>query len=678
MSEDREPLLGLKLLCFRAVRDNFSAVSEHAAKVLPLVLLEELQLHLTVYQLDHLQPALNCRGVSTLSAWRRILRLLRGPSSVVDVSREDEAKLLVMKSLFFSVLYSNSRIGFIKKNLSSLNTSSFLGAAARSIPDFLLVNLDAPLRRLTEELREVLEVLERHVSSVGVSSSLDPSKGENHVALLVLHRLLDHGQVRKVQLQGRCPLTLAWILHRRGPGTLVTSEEKNQTSPLCWGPWSSSEEDLGPACKRPRLDHRGQDHRGQDHRGQDHRGQDHRGQDHRGQDHREEDHREEDHREEDHREEDHREDHREGRGPGSRDGGGVGECSGGRVSPEVCRRGYIDSLELTQCLADSLRVVVCALPSWSCLRSLTLHSYVPLTQSAALEVRGALQKQSRDPAGGVTELSVGILPCPLLLEHLLEACPRLLSLSAEVHCTAGPSGAWGPPPHHCQRPLLQKLSVSLNRQPTPPGVLPSLLQRCPHLRSLQVCGLRLQSGAQYGRLLTTLTGACGGLSSLSLEDMNLSDCLEQILQLLSRCQLQELSMKDCRLLENWSNKEESLQRLTTALAAHRTLHTLSLAHNRIARQVPVLAQLFSGASHGALQRLDLSSNFIQPGELLEFSERVRALRPGRRIVLDLRTNPGDRDPHTWSAAVSNLVSCCRLLLKSWTSTDPMVDHISNM
>ncbi|CAL1594013.1 unnamed protein product [Knipowitschia caucasica] len=160
--------------------------------------------------------------------------------------------------------------------------------------------------------------------------------------------------------------------------------------------------------------------------------------------------------------------------------------------------------------------------------------------------------------------------------------------------------------------------------------------------------------------------------------MNLSQCLEPVLRLLSSCQLHELCMKDCRLLEKWTNKEESLQRLTSALAAHPTLHTLSLAHNRIARLVPVLAQLFSGPPLCALRRLDLSSNFIQPGELLELSERLKALRPAHRITLDLRRNPGDRDPRTWNSAVRGLAGCCHLLLEGWTSTDTLVDHVSIM
>ncbi|KAJ0065579.1 hypothetical protein NL108_013481, partial [Boleophthalmus pectinirostris] len=310
---------------------------------------------------------------------------------------------------------------------------------------------------------------------------------ENQLALLVLHRLLDHGQARRVVLQARCPITLAWILHGRSSQTQHMPEKKTHTFALCWGPRKSSHED-----QEPHL-----------------------------------------------------------------------------------------------CICLSLLFLCTAL----------------FSQSAVVELSRALQEQSR-AGGGVTQLSISTLPCPSLLEQLLEACPRLLSFSVEVHSIVGPSGARGLSTVCAAEFPLQKLSVSLNQQLFPRLLLPSLLQCCPQLCSLHVCGLRLQTGASYGQLITSLTECCGGLRCLSLEDVNLSDCLEHILLLLRHCQLHELCLKDCRLMEKWNNKEDSLQRLITALAAHNTLQSLSLAHNRIARHVPVLAQLFS-APRSVLQRLDL-------------------------------------------------------------------------
>ncbi|KAK7889006.1 hypothetical protein WMY93_024566 [Mugilogobius chulae] len=604
MSAEREPSFDLKLLCFRAVRTHFFALGERAVAVLPRGLLEELQPHLTVYQLDHLQSALNSRGVSTFSAWRSILRDIRGPAHVLEVKSEGEAKTQVMNALFPSVLY-NYKSDFIRRNLSNLNTVQFLCAAARSVSFFIVRNQAEALRRLTEEQRLVLDLLERHVTSVGVYKSLDPRKAENLLALLVLHRLLDHGLTRRVLFKARCPHTLAWILHERGPHTRDMSDGKTlETSALCLGRSSCSVEEQGPLCKRPRLELRA----------------------------------------------------------------GVS-----------CPRRHIQSLELRQCEQDCLRVLLQALPSWSCLRSLALENTTLWDSSAVEELIQALQRLSSDPGGGLTELTVSPLSSASLLEELLEACPRLLSCSVEVQNITGLSETQVPPGPQNHHPfLLQKLSVSLNQQLSPGLQLSSLLQRCPQLSSLHVSGLRLRSGASHGQLLNTLTECCRSLSRLHLEDMNLSDCLLDVLQLLSRCQLQELQLKDCRLLEKWSNKEKSLHRLSTALSEHKTLNTLSLAHNRIARHVPVLAQLFSDDPHSALQHLDLSSNFIQPGELLEFSQRLQVLRPSRRITLDLRKNPGDRDTHTWSLALSSLAPFCRLLVEDWTSTNTMADHISNM
>uniref|UniRef100_A0A8C6UTF8 Leucine-rich repeat-containing protein 41 n=1 Tax=Neogobius melanostomus TaxID=47308 RepID=A0A8C6UTF8_9GOBI len=566
MAEGSASSPSLKLLCFRVVREHFCALAAHAAAVLPCDLLEELQPHLTVCQLDQLQPALNTRGVSTLSGWSHILRHMRRSFSV-KVDSEENAKLLVMSGLFFSVLYdSGSR--YIRSNISSLDIPLFLGTAARYTKHLALRNKPETLRRLTTEWRSVLHQLERHVQSVTVSHRLDPSKPVNQPAVLVLHRLLDHGQAREMVFEARCPLTLAWILHRRG-------SQATDTTAGCSGPSSSSEELQGPASKRPRRDSGTE--------------------------------------------------HEEG---GSTDGveesDAQGDCWGDRVHSKACPRRPIEVLELTQCNTDCLKVLLSALPSWSSLRRLNLHSVGIFTPSSALDLAGALQERSRRPGGGLAELNVCTLPCPSLLERLLEACPHLMGLSAEVHNVPGNWTVRGPPKpqNQCQ--------------------------------------------------------SCGSLISLHLEDVNLSDSLEYILLLLKRCRLIDLCLKDCRLLEKWTNKEESLERLTTALSNHRSLRWLGLAHNRIAKHVPVLAQLFSGFPNSSLERVDLSSNFIQPGELLEFSRRVGALRPNRRLTLDLRRNPGDRDPDSWRSAVSSLAPYCNLQLQGWSSTDTMVDHVSNM
>lgn len=49
--------------------------------------------------------------------------------------------------------------------------------------------------------------------------------------------------------------------------------------------------------------------------------------------------------------------------------------------------------------------------------------------------------------------------------------------------------------------------------------------------------------------------------------------------------LSELRFNDCRLLEKWSDKEESLQQLVAGLKTMPSLRTLSLAQNRLGKHI---------------------------------------------------------------------------------------------
>lgn len=598
---DPEPL---KRLCLSAVTAHWSALRSHITHVLPRDLLEELLPLLDVCQLDQLQPDVNSRGVSTFRRWMQILEQMWGPSRIIDVHTEVEAKRHVMERLFTRVLYGVSE-DFIKENTSSLSSGSFLKAAARCMEHFVLMMSPVALRRLLCEQRTVLDVLEKNVSSVSVTRGLDPSKAHSSEALLVLHRLLDHGGVRTLVLHACSALTLAWLLHRRG-SHFVSTDVKDLT-----GAWRCADRDLqAPSCKRLRLEEE--------------------------------------------------------------------EEAGG--SCVDCPRGHIQSLELRQCQPDCLRVLLTAVPSWSSLRTLTLHYFPIFKLQDMLDLSRALQQLSVCPEGGLVHLSVSIIPCPVLVEVLLEACPRLLSLSVEIDTSLG-QGSVSPSsqrPTTGKRLSIEKLSVSLCRELIHMSSLTSVLSHCPLLHHLHVSGLRTSTGSSPAQLLHTLTESCRSLRSLSLEDVNLSESLDHILQLLDCCQLHELCLKDCRLLEKWTYKKESLERLVSALTRQTSLHTLSLAQNRIARHVPVLAQLFLGPSDCTLRHLDLSSNFLQPADVLEFSVLLSTGRPQPRFNLDLRRNPADRDPDLWSSAMKVLAPLCHVLLEKWTSTDTMVDHISNM
>uniref|UniRef100_A0A3P9Q6A3 Leucine-rich repeat-containing protein 41 n=1 Tax=Poecilia reticulata TaxID=8081 RepID=A0A3P9Q6A3_POERE len=298
-----------------------------------------------------------------------------------------------------------------------------------------------------------------------------------------------------------------------------------------------------------------------------------------------------------------------------------------------------------------------------------------------LEFAGALQQLSDSGCSSLVHLSIGLLPHVGLMKTLLNARPRLTSLCVEFQ-----TAIWGPQfnldhagtaePDTSELPL-EKLTMKIIQLQTDLHFLTSVLRRSPHLSSLHIAGMRLPTGCSQSQLLNTLSEFNHSLKALTFEDIKLCDCLPDILKLLRGCMLEELSFNDCRLLEMCINPEKSLVELVAALKMP-SLHSLSLAQNRLANNVCVLAELFSGQSQSSLKQLDIRSNFIQPADLLEFAKRLMIHPPPHRLTLDLRKNPGDRDPETWNSALKRLQPSSFLLVEGWKSTDTMVDHISNM
>ncbi|XP_071342829.1 uncharacterized protein lrrc41 isoform X2 [Trachinotus anak] len=643
----------LKELCFRAVRTHFAALGTEAVLDLPVPLIKELLLHLTVCQLDEVQPELNQRGISTYSGWAGVLRDLYGPNRAADFLTEEEAKNEAMRILF-TLVFHGFRNHFVIRNSANLNTPSFMWAAAKCIKQFLLITSLA-LQSLTAEQRPILNLLEKRIRSVGVPQSFELSRSCTQFALYVLHRLLDHGVAKEIVIQVDCPITLAWILHGRGSQyvnpdlkDLINSKKEScvshaasasagtpSCSPGLEARASGDEHDQVTPCKRSKLDSVSAEEES-------------------------------------------------GKTNFTVDPQVLCQtftpCDG--PSAGACPWGQIDRLEIRHCGSDSLRVLNSALPTFFCLRSLTLHSFSTFRDSDVLGLARALRQLSESSHSSLTDLNVGVLPYTKLTEVLLDARLKLMSLHVEIHTVV-----WGPhlSPHHPRNAEsdmselpLEKLTVKVAELQTDLQFIASVLRRSPRLTSLHVAGMRLPTGSSLSLLLSTLSESNRCLRSLSLEDMKLSDCLPEILHLLTSCKLEELRCNDCRLLEKWTDKEESLQQLVAAVKSVPSLHTLSLAQNRLAKNVCVLAELFSGSSPSSVKRLDISSNFIQPVELLEFAERLRTHRPPHRLTLDLRRNPGDRDPDTWSAALKTLRPFCALLIEGWKSTDTMVDHISNM
>ncbi len=254
-----------------------------------------------------------------------------------------------MKRLFTVVFYGFTN-AFVKQNITNLNTPSFLWAAAKCITHFLVItSMPKRLQSLTTEQRPLLNLLEKCITSVAVLQCTDLSKKMTETALYVLHRLLDHGVAKKLVVSEQCPIVLAWLLHGRGsqyidrelenrmhsrntscdPQSASVSAHGARCSPGFVTRTSEDPDDHVTPCKRSKLD------------------------------------------------------------SVTVEGEGSGEenCT---VDPQVlcqtfapgdgssagaCPWGQIDCQEIRQCGSDSLRVLNAALPTFYCLRSLTLHSF---------------------------------------------------------------------------------------------------------------------------------------------------------------------------------------------------------------------------------------------------------------------------------------------------------------
>ncbi|XP_030290030.1 uncharacterized protein lrrc41 isoform X1 [Sparus aurata] len=637
----------LRALCLQAVRTHFSALGVQALLDLPVPLIKDLLHHLTICQLDELQPALNHRGISTYSAWVGFLLDICGQKHVLDVHTEEEAKHRVMRRLFTAVFYGFTN-SFIKRNLTDLSSPSFLMAAAKCVRHFTLMTAHKPLQGLTAEQRPLLNLLEKHIRSVGVSQCIDLKK-KTASALYVLHRLLDHGVATELLIHLQSPIVLAWLLHGRGSQhmnpelkNLMHSKKRSCNSAaasasadkascslgLTVRP-SEDQEDQVPACKRSKMDCVSVEEEEPNY---------------------------------------------------TMDPQALcllfSPCNGPSAGP--CPSGQIHRLEIRNCGSDSLAVLNPALPTFFCLRSLTLHSST-FRDPDVWSLAGALRQLFHSSCSSLTHLSISVLPHTDFVEILLDSIPTVTSLHVEIQSVMGfsprdPRTAES----HMSELRLEKLTIKVAELQTDVHCITSVLRRSPHLTSFHAAGIRLPTGSSHSQLLTTLSESNRLLRSLILEDMKLSDCLPDLLNLLTVCRLEELSLNDCRLLEKCIDQEEGLQQLVSALKTLPSLHTLSLAQNRLARSVYVLAELFSGGSASSVKRLDISSNFIQPAELLNFTERLKTHCPPHLLTLDLRKNPADRDPHTWNTALKGLRPFCVLLVEGWTSTNMMADHISNM
>lgn len=251
-----------------------------------------------------------------------------------------------MKALFNSVFYGFTS-GFIKRNVTNLKNVSFLKAAAKCVRKFTIMNVLKPLQALTAEQWPFLKLLETCIESVDVSNYIDLSKKNSQIPLYVLHRLLDHGVAKYLSIHGPCPIMLAWLLHGRGSQftycelrSLMEHQKTNSVSasaradgatciPASKSRTSEDCEDEDIPCKRFKLD-----------------------------------------------------------------SVLIKDEEGGKrnfaVDPQIlcqmftpcdsslaaatCRQGQIEHLQLHECGSDCLQVLLAALPTFFCLRSLILNS----------------------------------------------------------------------------------------------------------------------------------------------------------------------------------------------------------------------------------------------------------------------------------------------------------------
>ncbi|XP_009300373.1 leucine-rich repeat-containing protein 41 isoform X2 [Danio rerio] len=521
-------------MCIAKVAQNMD-VLERKVLNLPVSLLRDLLPHLNIYYLDRIETAAATKGISTSVIWEKIWKGLDQTWRwKVKSSQSDQSwKQRCLERLFHMLMFTQ-----LKREasyLSNLSDSSVLSITVKHVKVLSLHTSTKNICRLASgDMQPFLSALEKGVTTLKLLESNSPFK-HGRKYLFILHRLLDHGSVRKVVLM-RNPedsCFLRWLIsRRRGPQISVSTEGCGSAVDV----FRSGADLEEPAAKRLALD------------------------------------------------EEKPEDL-------------CGEFSSSSSSSERCPEGQIHSLDFEVPNCEILNMVSHALPTWTCLHTLHVHS-------------------------------------------------DLLSL--------------------------EKLTVNSTDPMSVQCVLPALAL-APELSSLHMTGITLTR-----HFFHTLAGCKASLKILKLEDINLSDYHQEILHFLQSSVLEELSFKDCRLLDKCSLKTDFMVAFVEAVKAISSLKTLVLAKNRLATTAIEISRLFSGCRPSEITTLDLSSNFILPAELLGFAELLETYRPAQRITLDLCFNPLNRDLEVKGQALQKLKPYCNLLMYDWNTRDTMVDHVSVM
>nr|XP_055070027.1 leucine-rich repeat-containing protein 41 [Misgurnus anguillicaudatus] len=604
-------------MCIVKVAQNMN-VLERKISDLPALLLKELLPHLNIYYLDRIESVAFTKGISTSSLWASIWRDLDQTwrcRSKSGLSGQDW-KQRCLERLFHMVLFTPFRHPCVSK----LNDSSVLSMTAEHVKVLSLHGSSRSICRLASgELRSILTALEKGVRSLKLLDANSLLKHGRKNVMFVLHRLLDHGSVREVVLRrSPHPSVLIWIASRcRGP-----TAETSRTEYLCQ---ADSDVDLKyntvqgePAAKRsrPSLSLEMEEN------------------------------------------------------PEllcstflSLDG-----------TPERCPEGQIDSLDFEVSSCQILTRVSHVLPSWLRLHTLHLHTDWLLTEEEMSVLVESLRLLFLKPGCSLTDLRMSHVCSHTSMISILKACPTLQSLSLDIWPPLDNGMGRTQPVFTPNKELcLEKLTVKSSDMPTTVESFLTVLKWAPKLSSLHITGVR-----NARSLLQMLSESNPILKILHLEDINLADCHPEILRLLEKPLLEDLSFKDCRLLDKCTVKKDFMVPFVNALKRISSLQKLTLAHNRLATSTIETAELFSGSCPSKITHLDLSSNFILPAELLEFAQLVETYRPNQRLTLDLRFNPLDRDAEVKVQAVKKLLPYCNILTDDWDSRSTMADHVSVM
>ncbi|XP_015210869.2 leucine-rich repeat-containing protein 41 [Lepisosteus oculatus] len=673
-------------ICIKAVSKNMRVLEKQVWDI-PSSLIEELLPHLNIFYLERIEDVAVRKGLSTASVWFGLWM------EVVKIRPPGNKPIKDWRQKFLERLFHMVTFGhFSEEEHPRLRDPRFslLSLAAKYVRVLILSRSLAQTSRLSsEEFRPVLKTLEATVTQLKLREiRLSLFHNDFSPVLFVIHRLLHHGSVQTL-VMSKCsissPSLWTWILRMSAGHQDIKKQEGSQSfSSRTQDLEDERRSDFGPntsgagtglsqeaqgcnqehksaarkrrlvddlcakALKLPRLDIS------------------------------------------------------EPRG-----GAEPGGCSRFDGTPHLPLRQCVDSeildpgctlssfpslvsgkggcpvrritaLVLDVCDEVISRVLSPLLSSWFCLCSLKVTCEWSIEEPSLLEMVEALRLLYQNPACSLSVLSITSVCCRIsvatLLARLLSACPGLEALTLGFYGAEGNSSS-----SHQPAPIVSSVKTLQVEFPVEPVHLQgfvTVLQGAQSLTSLHLKGLRCKT-PQLSALLLALPGSNPRLLTLSLEELCLSGCQDEVLHLLNRSALQEVRFTDCRLFER--NKEEFLGRFVDTVKAQTSLRSISVSKNRLGNQgLIAFADLFSENSLGRIQHLNVSSNYILPDGLLEFGRLLGRHPPSPHLKLDVRENPLDRDPQKTERAMRQLQALCHVTKDCWNSRTTFADHISVM